>query len=216
MIRIIQGDANYTVDNVTMLRYSAGMTNIPNEILAYSAGVIDSDGSIGIRRSTYAKRVRGDAHNPIYSARVCVKQVEPDAVQLMKGAFGGSLMIERSSLKNGRPFYYWEIHSRQAAAMLRMLLPYLRIKRKQAENCLALYMLIDGAKRTKPLGTRTMPHWTGKVVTVRTMGHTDEHVAACEALYLKGKQLNSVGVKGVADECQDINRGLPASAADVA
>jgi len=203
------------VDNVTTLRYNTGMSNIPIEVLAYAAGVIDSDGSIGIRRSTYAKRVRGDAHNPIYSARVCIKQVEPEAVTLLKASFGGSLMVERASLKNGRPFYYWEIHSRQAAAMLRMLLPYLRIKRKQAENCLALYTLIDEARRTKLLGTRTMPHWTGKIVTVRTMGHTDEHVAACESLYLKGKRLNSVGVKGVRDD-QTIDRRLPRSAGNAA
>lgn len=195
--------------------YDAGMTDIPIEVLAYSAGVIDSDGSIGIRRSTYAKRVRGDAHNPIYSARVCAKQVEPDAVTLMKHTFGGTLMLQGPSVTRGKPLHYWEIHSRQAAVMLRLLLPHLRIKRRQAENCLALYALMDAASRTKLLGTRNLPHWTGKVVTVRTMGHTDEHVAACEALYLKAKQLNAVGMKGVRGD-QAISRGLSGSAANAA
>lgn len=99
--------------------------------------------------------------------------------------------------------------------MLRQLLPHLRIKRRQAENCLALHELIDGAVRSKVLGTRTLHHWAGKQVTVRTMGHTDEHVAACEALYLKAKQLNSVGVKGVRDD-QAISRGLSGSVANAA
>ncbi len=200
---------------MTTLKYHLGVKNVSNEVLAYCAGVIDSDGCIGVRRSTYAKRVRGDARNPIYSARVCAKQVEPEAVTLLKETFGGSLMVERATLKNGRPFFYWEIHSRQASAMLQSLLPFLRIKRKQAVNCLALYALMDGSVRSKLLGTRALPHWTGKIVTVRTMGHTDEHVAACEVLYLKAKQLNAVGMKGVRID-QDIERGLSRGAPNAA
>lgn len=205
MLQLLTGD----------LVYDVGMNHIPTEVLAYAAGVIDSDGSIGIRRSTYAKRVRGDARNPIYSARVGVKQVETQAVSLLKETFGGTLYSQDNVLQNGRPLYTWETHSRQAAAALRLLLPFLRIKRRQAENCLALYALMDGAMRSKQLGTRDMRHWTGKVVTVRTMGHTDEHVAACEALYLKAKQLNSVGVKGVRDD-NITDRGLPRIAANAA
>jgi len=226
-VRVLRGDCRtilptlpansvHSVADSNVIRYNFGMKNIPIDVLAYAAGVIDSDGSIGIRRSTYAKRVRGDARNPIYSTRVCVKQVERDAVALLKDSFGGALMVERSTLKNGRPFYYWEIHSRQATAMLRALLPYLRIKRRQAENCLALYALIDGAMRTKVLGTRLLPHWTGKAVMVRTMGHTDEHVAACEALYLKAKQLNVVGMKGGPDERQTTDRGCTRDTANAA
>lgn len=189
---------------------------LQGEILAYCAGVIDSDGSIGIRRSTYAKRVRGDAHNAIYSARVCAKQVTPEAISLLKETFGGALMLQGPSVTRGKPLHYWEIHSRQAATALRLLLPHLRIKRRQAENCLALYDLMDGAVRSKQLGTREMRHWTGKVVTVRTMGHTDEHVAACESLYLEAKRLNSVGVKGGPDECQGSDRGLSRHIANAA
>jgi hypothetical protein len=203
------------VDNVTTFRYIPGMNNIPIEALAYSAGVIDSDGSIGIRRSTYGMRKRGDRVTPGYWARINVKQVEIEAVSLLRELFGGNLRTEHNTLKNGRPFYAWQVQNQQAVRMLGLLLPYLRIKRAQAENCLTLHVLVDGAKRTKQLGTRELKHWTGKVVTVRTMGHSDDHVAACEALYLKAKQLNSVGMKGVRDD-QTIDRGCARSTADAA
>ena len=47
---------------------------------AYCAGVIDSDGYIGVHRNTYAMRVRGDAGQAVYQPRVQVKQVESGAV----------------------------------------------------------------------------------------------------------------------------------------
>lgn len=41
----------------------------------------------------------------------------------------------------------------------------------------------EGPKhRTKRTGTRQMPHWTGKMVTVSTHSYSDEYLARCEAL----------------------------------
>lgn len=103
-------------------------------LLAYAAGVIDSDGYIGIKRNDYGMRVRGDATQPVYSARVVVKQVTPQAVTLLHELFGGSLLPAKASLRKGRPLFSWDIHSAAAGRACRAILPYLRIKREQASN----------------------------------------------------------------------------------
>ncbi len=114
--------------------------------IAYCAGVIDSDGTIGIKRSTYAMRVRGDAGAPIFSARICVRQVERGAVDLLASVFGGNVRPARTYAKRGRPMWQWEARDRRAEAALKLLMPHLRIKRAQARNCLALRKLIAASK----------------------------------------------------------------------
>jgi hypothetical protein len=109
--------------------------------LAYLAGVIDSDGSISVRRSTYSQRVRKDSGAPTYSERVTVKQVTPEAVDLLHETFGGYRFTSSPSAKRGRPLHGWEVTNRKASTALTALLPSLRIKRGQAENCLALRKL---------------------------------------------------------------------------
>jgi hypothetical protein len=56
------------------------------ELLAYAAGVVDSDGSIGVRLDTYAMRVRRIDAGPVYKERVTVRQIEPQAVDLFHDA----------------------------------------------------------------------------------------------------------------------------------
>lgn len=111
--------------------------------LAYMAGVIDSDGCIGIKKSTYAMRVKKDASQPIYSERITLKQVEPQAVELAHAMFGGHRSVTDPTAKRGRPLHTWHIHSKSAGAAIVALLPYLRIKRKQAENAIRLRELVS-------------------------------------------------------------------------
>jgi excisionase family DNA binding protein len=106
--------------------------------LAYCGGVVDSDGYIGIHRSTYAMRVRGDATQPIYQARVQVKQVEPQAIDLLFNIFGGHRYVGAATAAKGRPLAVWQVHSAACAPILTALMPHLRIKRAQAENALEL------------------------------------------------------------------------------
>lgn len=115
--------------------------------LAYLAGVIDSDGSITIKRSTYAMRVRGDATQPVYSEMIHIKQVEPQAIELAHCLFGGTRYREKPSTRRGKPLWSWSIHSAAAGRALSALLPYLRIKQAQAENALALRSIMGTGKR---------------------------------------------------------------------
>lgn len=114
--------------------------------LAYCAGVIDSDGTIGIKRSTYAMRCRGDASQAMYSERVGVRQVEPAAIEVLHRLFGGYRGINDPNAKRGKPLHCWQVSDMRAARCLALIVPYLRIKRAQAENCLSLREVKDASK----------------------------------------------------------------------
>lgn len=115
--------------------------------LAYAAGVIDSDGSIGIHRSTYAQRVRGDAGQAVYMPRVTVKQVTPQAIDLLHDLFGGHRYAGKPTAVRGRPLIAWNVHSRLAVQVCEAVLPYLRIKRAQAVNAIEVGRLNSGTNR---------------------------------------------------------------------
>lgn len=116
------------------------------ELIAYCAGVVDSDGTIGIKRRTYAMRVVGDSTQPTYCARICVRQVTREAVDLLAEQFGGKISVTKPSVPRGRPLFSWEVRDQIAERALRAMLPALRIKRKQAENCLELRKLVVESK----------------------------------------------------------------------
>lgn len=154
-------------------------------ILAYLAGVIDSDGYIGIKRSTYAMRVTKDSKQPIYSERICVKQVEPQAVELFHATFGGTLTKAKPNARRGRPLHSWQVTDKKAAAVCAALLPYLRIKAEQARNCLALRDAKEASKSERVARKR------GHVGSAPRSAQMSESM---EAMYVRAKALNKVGV----------------------
>lgn len=163
-------------------------------VAAYLAGAIDSDGSIGIRRSTYAAR-HGDGRQATYSERVCLKQVTPQIPDLLRETFGGSLMMQKPSAAKGRPLYYWEATNQVAALALTAMLPYLRVKRAQAENALALR-----ASKSRPRSeththrdaVETQARWG--TVMVRRLEVSAATIVEREAIYLRARELNRVGI----------------------
>lgn len=116
------------------------------ELLAYAAGVVDSDGSIGIRLDTYAMRVRKLDAGPVYKERVTVRQIEPEAVELFHHAFGGSRFMTAPRKKDAQPLHSWQIVDRMAATFLGAIAPYLRIKRRQADLCVELRRLKEESR----------------------------------------------------------------------
>lgn len=153
--------------------------------LAYLAGIIDADGTIGVKRSTYAMRVRGDAGAPIYSERIAVRQVEPAAVDLLAATFGGSRYMTRPSSKNGRPLYTWSITDAKAAACLTAIRPFLRIKAAQADNALRLRPIKSASKKARTAVGRGHAGGSARPDTL-----SDE----METVYVEAKRLNHVGI----------------------
>jgi hypothetical protein len=100
--------------------------------LAYCAGVIDSDGCITIKsRKVQAKQQDAFAGRS-YSASVFVRQVERGAVDLLLSLFGGTIRVHAPSTPGGRDLNHWEISHGKAVAAAKTLIPFLRIKHKQA------------------------------------------------------------------------------------
>jgi hypothetical protein len=121
-------------------------------LLAYLAGSLDADGSFGMKRSTYHQRVRGDSNNPVYSERVALRQVTPQVPELLKAAFGGNLRRDKPQTPNSRSGYHWMISDLNASNACELLLPYLRIKHRQARIILEL-------RESKAPGYRSYAYW---------------------------------------------------------
>ncbi len=169
--------------------------NMDLTVYAYLAGAMDSDGSIGIRRSTYGAR-HGDGRQATYSERICLKQVTEEIPNLLRDTFGGSLMLQGPSVTRGRPLYYWEATNKVASEALLAMLPFLRVKRAQAENCL----LLRASKNLPRAETHTLRDaalsrtGTGEHM-IRRMEVSVETIRLRESLYLAAKDLNRVGIR---------------------
>lgn len=96
--------------------------------LAYCAGVIDSDGCITIKRRRVKTNSKWSA-----GAAVFVRQVTDEAVTLLQHLFGGKVRQHAASTPGGRPLFQWYVDRAKAVAVATALLPYLRIKKRQAQ-----------------------------------------------------------------------------------
>ncbi len=125
--------------------------------IAYLAGILDGEGSIMIRKTDY--RVRnpkyGDCVNPSYTPRVGIKNTNEDVIKLFKDVFHGHYHRDRVVYysQNGfRPtkiIYSYGAEHRLAVIICKTLLPYLIIKRRQAEKALELDALKYSTFRSK-------------------------------------------------------------------
>ena len=153
--------------------------------IAYLAGAIDADGTLGIKKSTYAVRVTKDSKQPSYSERVALRQVGDVVPKLLKKNFGGSFYITKPSAKRGQHLFSWAVTDMKAASCIRALLPFLLIKKNQAKNCLALRSVKNRSKKARV--SKGRGH-AGS--SPRNQRHSD----SMETLYQNAKHLNSVGI----------------------
>lgn len=107
-------------------------------ILAYLAGAMDSDGSFGIKRSTYSMRVLKESTQPVYSERAALKQVTEAIPCLLKECFGGYVRVCKPQTVNSKPMFSWNVTDTNAARCCAALLPFLRVKHEQAKCLLEL------------------------------------------------------------------------------
>jgi hypothetical protein len=176
-----------------------------DEVLkAYLAGCLDSDGYFTIKRSTYQMRVRGDATQPMFSEKVGLKQVIKEVPELLHQAFGGCLRIEKPSAKKGKPLHAWSVTDRQAVRCVQTVLPFLRVKHRQAEFLLELRELKNLPQiRTGEIVSRKS-RW-GHMVNVHRRTVDPKVIVAKERLHQAVKDLN---VNTSFQQPQLIGRGL--------
>lgn len=130
--------------------------------LDYLAGLIDADGCISISKMKASSLRR--AINPAYAAMLCVANTNSKLLHDLQEQFGGSIV------KDGRgTCARWIVHTLKACYLLELLLPRLRVKRRQAFLCLELHSGI------RPHGDAT----------------SEEELERREAIYVRNKELNS-------------------------
>lgn len=157
-------------------------------IVAYIAGVMDSDGYFTVRRNTYNIRIMKDSKNPNYYERVGIKQVKKEAIELIHNFFGGYLHIEKPQAPNRKPLYALQITNRKAHYFVKTIYPFLRIKRKQAEVLFELRNSINKGRTKKSKTTHTEK--SGKIKTVTRYSVSVKEIKIREMLYHKMKELN--------------------------
>ena len=89
---------------------------------AYAAGIFDGEGCIHITRNN-----RGS-----YALIVTVGNNNEWLVKWLQFAFGGYIGTHVSTLSR-RPCFQWQLSANKAVEFLQAIMPYLRIKKPQAE-----------------------------------------------------------------------------------
>jgi hypothetical protein len=97
--------------------------------LAYLAGVIDSDGCIAILR--HQARESNQSIRPTYDLKIIINQADGGAINYIRGIYGGTVTSQFSYA--GTIIYTWRLNHEKSGELCKQLIPYLRIKKKQAE-----------------------------------------------------------------------------------
>lgn len=97
-------------------------------IIAYTAGIIDGDGWIGIERK------RGKVRTvPKYRPTVSVTNTNPALKGWLKKHWGGSVVEGKGKKPSWKGFFIWRAYSiSQVEILLKEILPHLVLKKKQA------------------------------------------------------------------------------------
>ena len=96
-------------------------------LYAYSAGIIDGEGTITIAKTG------GTQDKPRYALRATVTSTDECLPLFLSLNFGGGVRLIESNSPKHKDCWCWEISSRKAVKFLSAILPYLRIKHPQAE-----------------------------------------------------------------------------------
>jgi len=97
------------------------------EELAYTAGIVDGEGSVGIGHNEKSSK------NLYYGVFVSVTNTAEWLTQWLQLTHGGSVHPYQHPNPKYKLAYKWSLHGVAAAEFLESILPYLHLKRPQAE-----------------------------------------------------------------------------------
>lgn len=101
--------------------------------LAWVAGFIDGEGSIGIIK-TYGRH----GQSPTYLIRLEVSNTNREIITFLRDLFGGGLQPDKKRNPAWKDSYKWVVAAKQAKDIIEQITPYLRLKKQQAELALEL------------------------------------------------------------------------------
>lgn len=103
--------------------------------LAYTAGLLDGEACITLEPPGIAANGRRKAGR----VRIIVYMITPDVLRWLRDSYGGYFRERGSRQPGQRPIYHWGLDGKSAGLLLTHLLPYMRVKDKQAEVAIAFY-----------------------------------------------------------------------------
>jgi len=131
-----------------------GWDRIENRVdFAYMAGILDGEGSIIIAKIKPAIRRR--TINPQYKLIVAASNTCLSLLEWIQENFGGEIRLRPCSSLGTKPVWQWRILHQRAADFLQQVLPYLKIKDKQAEEAIKFQEFKRQTKRG--YGRKTKP-----------------------------------------------------------
>ena len=92
--------------------------------LAWAAGIIDGEGTVLLAKNKA---------NKTWTLRVVVGNTDPRMIAALHDLFGGGVSFTAARKGNWRPVWRWYVYHKKAEACLERVLPWLRVKRDQAE-----------------------------------------------------------------------------------
>ncbi len=115
--------------------------------LAYYAGIFDGEGTIGV----YYQARKNSHLRVTYQLRVQLVSTDEWIIQSLRFAFGGNVIIEpRKENPKWATAYRWFLTRQQSLNFINAVIPYLRLKRPQAELALKYQVhKTNGGYKTK-------------------------------------------------------------------
>jgi hypothetical protein len=115
-------------------------------LYAYLAGAIDIDGRIFIARAQgYRRRVDGRQVS-YYIATISLSDSSPVVPDILQATFPARRLQYEAKNRRQPAWHMWEAVNQIAREPVVRLLPYLRVRRRQAELALTLINLIEREK----------------------------------------------------------------------
>jgi len=130
------------------------------ERLAYLAGIIDGEGYVGIKKSTYGMRKRTDIKSPTYHEKVQIRMSCKKVLELFEKEFGGHCRSEpriyqsKTGFKSYKVLSIYVVTDVSAARVIKAVRPYLIEKCVQADAILALRKSKESYKGKQHGGTK--------------------------------------------------------------
>src|SRR6266566_4252715 len=115
-------------------------------LYAYLAGAIDADGFITISRSTPSSTRKDGRRSVYYTTKVGLSEISPVIPDWLYQTFGGWRGIHQPPNPQHKVWYVWQVTNAKVGVVLQLLLPYLRLKRGQAELVLQFVELMSSYK----------------------------------------------------------------------
>lgn len=110
------------------------MNNLSIADIAWTAGIIDGEGSIFIMKQGRVDRER----TVNYILRVSVQSTDPYMTSELKRMFpdGAEFSVQRDKRPECSDTLKWQLSGKKAARFLNTILPFMRVKKQQAELAL--------------------------------------------------------------------------------